>query len=434
MKKELVAAVSQLSAERNLSREVVLAIVESALAAAYKKYAFSNEQDVSVKLNPDTGDMKVYVKKTVVESVNDPQLEISLAEARRVHRGGQVGETVELETVPVDAGRIAVQAVKQIILQRIREAEYQKTYEEFSSREGEIATGVVQFITPSHVYVNLGKVEAILPGSEQLAGEHYRVGQRLKFYLSEIIQGSKGTQIVVSRSHPNLLRRLFELEIPEVHSGVVTVEAVAREAGQRSKVAISTSQEGVEPIGCCLGPRGIRLQNIVKELNNEKIDLILWHTDPKVFISNALSPAQVESIELNEDRKAATVIVPDRQLSLAIGKEGQNARLAAKLTGWRIDIESVSAAEAEKAKMAEVVPEKIEEEIQATEPTPFPAVLGVSSEATKEEQAIRFAEDILPGTQELKAREKEAKSGKGKGKVKGKSRKRRAYIEDEYEE
>lgn len=462
MKRELIAAVNQLSAERNLSKEVVLSIVEAALAAAYKKYAFHNEQDVLVKLDPDSGEVKVYMQKTVVESVNAPQREISLAEARKLRKGVQVGEAVEVGTMPMDAGRIGVYAAKQVILQRLREAEHQKTYEEFSSREGEIATGVVQFIGPSQIYVNLGKVEAILPGGEQIPNERYRVGQRLKLYLLEIIQGSRGTQIVVSRTHPTLLRRLFELEIPEVHNGAVGVEGITREPGQRSKVAVSTSQEGVDPIGCCLGPRGIRLQNIIKELNNEKIDLILWDQHPKVFITNALSPAQVASIELNEREKVATVIVPDRQLSLAIGKEGQNARLAAKLTGWRIDIKSVSAAEAAKAEMAEtiskelvaeeVVKEEIEEEVpvaldelQVSEPLSFPTAAEVSSEATKEERAIRFAEDILPDARKIEALKEETKTGKAKTKTKAKAkaktktkaktkgRVKKTHFEDEYE-
>jgi len=450
MRRELTAAVSQLSAERNLSREVVLSIVEAALASAYKKYAFSEKQEVSVKLDPDTGDVKVYVKKTVVAKVSDPQVEISLNEARKLRSGVQVGETVEIKTTPTYTGRIAVQAVKQNIMQRLREAEHQKTYEEFSSREGEIATGVVQFITAAQVFVNLGRVEAVLPQSEQLPNEHYRVGQRLKLYLLEIVPGAKGTQIVVSRSHPNLLRRLFELEIPEVHNGVVCVEAVAREAGQRSKVAVSTTQEGVEPIGCCLGPRGIRLQNIVNELNGEKIDLIQWHSDPRVFISNALSPAQVVSINLNGIEKVATVTVPDRQLSLAIGKEGQNARLAAKLTWWRIDIKSVSAAEAERAAEAEAVPQEVTEEAKEEELAPVgeeepvlvpSAAAEAPPQTAKKELVIRFAEDILPHLQEVetppkqrgkaKAAKEKAKPVKEKAKV---ARRRPHFEEDEAEE
>jgi len=469
MKRELIAAVNQLSAERNLSRGVVLSIVESALASAYKKYAFHDEQDVVVKLDPDSGEVKIYVQKTIAESVSDPQHEISLAEARKLRKGIQVGEVVEMKSVPMDAGRIAVYAAKQVILQRLREAEHQKTYEEFSNREGEIATGVVQFVSPAQIYVNLGKVEAILPAGEQIPNERCRVGQRLRFYLLEIIQGSRGTQIVVSRTHPNLLRRLFELEIPEVHSGAVRVEAVVREPGRRSKVAISTTQEGIDPIGSCLGARGIRLQNIIKELNNEKIDLISWGADPKEFITNALSPAQVANIELNEEEKVARVVVPDRQLSLAIGKEGQNARLAARLTGWRIDIKSVSAAEAEKAEVMEAIPEELAEEevvkeemkeevpvaadvLEVSEPVSFPAVAEVSSEVTKEELVIRFAEDILPDAAKGEPLKEEAESGKAKAKVKAKAkakvkakakakgkpkakgRARKPRFEDEYEE
>ncbi len=390
--------------------------------------------------------MKVYVKKNVVSKVSDPQVEISLNEARKLRSGVQVGEIVEIKTTPSYTGRIAVQAVKQNIMQRLKEAEHQKTYEEFSSREGEITTGVVQFITATQVYVNLGRVEAVLPQSEQLHNEHYRVGQRLKLYLLEIVPGPKGTQIVVSRSHPNLLRRLFELEIPEVHNGVVGVEAVAREAGQRSKVAVSTPQEGVEPIGCCLGPRGIRLQNIVNELNGEKIDLIQWHSDPRVFIANALSPAQVASIDLNGIGKVATVTVPDRQLSLAIGKEGQNARLAAKLTGWRIDIKSVSAAEAERAAAAEAVPQEVTEEAKEEELAPLgeeePVLVSSAAteappQATRKELVIRFAEDILPHLQEAETPQKQkgkAKAARDKAKpVKGKAKgvKRRPHFEED---
>ena len=349
MKTEFTAAITQLSAERSLSKEIVLAALESALTSAYKREMPIPKQDILVKIDSATGKIKVYIQKVVVESVADPNQEISIDEARNLQDTAQVGDIVEIESAPTNTGRITAQSAKQIILQRLREAEYHTTYGESAGREGELVTGVVQFTEPKQIYIRLNRTEAILPLSEQVQNEHYYKGQRLKFYPLEIVRGVKRPQVIVSRSHPNLLRRLFELEIPEVHSKVVQLKAIAREAGYRTKIAVSTIQEGVDPIGCCLGPRSIRLQSIINELNGEKIDVVQWHSNPEVFISNALSPAQVASIKTDETGKTATVVVPDKQLSLAIGKEGQNARLAARLTGWRIDIKSVSAAEAEKA-------------------------------------------------------------------------------------
>ena len=438
MKTEFAIAISQLSAERHLPKEVVLSVLESALASAYKREAFSPEQDISVKIDSE-GKIKVYVQKVVAESVTNPYKEVSVVEARKLQGSAKIGEVVGIESTPKSAGRIAAQIARQAILQRLREAECHAIYEEFAGREGEVLTGIVQFIEPKQIYVGLGRTEAILPLSEQMPNERYRKGQRLKFYLLEVDRGSKGPQIVVSRSHPGLVRRLFELEVPEVHNGIVELKAVAREAGYRSKVAVSTRQEGVEPVGCCLGPRGIRIQNIVNEMNGEKIDIIQWHADPKVFVSNALNPAQVTGIEIDDEQKVASVVVPDRQLSLAIGKEGQNARLAARLTGWRIDIKSASAAEAEK-----IVPRELEivaeEPVSAETPMPEPvsnieveepteplAVSEIPSEKFKEKSEIRFAEEILPG--------KSKEQDKEKGKVKAKGRKKRAfYLKDEYEE
>ncbi|GAH69185.1 unnamed protein product, partial [marine sediment metagenome] len=255
--------IAQLSAERNLPKEVILAALESALVSAYKKDIFTREQDISAKIDPNTGDIKVYIRKVVVESLIDPHREISLDDARKLRDSIQVGEIVEVESTPRDAGRIAAQTARQVVLQRLREAEHRVIYEQFAGKEGEIVSGTIQFIQPKQIYVTLGKGEAILPFSEQVPNERYHVGQQFKFYLLEISQGVKGLQIIISRSHPNLLRRLFELEIPEIHSGVVELKAIAREAGHRSKVAVSTHQEGIEPVGCCLGPRGVRLQSII---------------------------------------------------------------------------------------------------------------------------------------------------------------------------
>ncbi len=347
MKTEFMAAITQLSSERNLPREVILEAIEAALVSAYKKEVFTGEQEVAVKIDTASGDIHVYLVKTVTAEVADPDKEMTLAEARRVRRDAALGDVIEVESTPQGAGRIAAQVARQVVLQRLREAEHHATFEQFVGKEGEVVTGTVQFAQPNAVFVNIGRREAILPTSEQLPNERYHQGQQLRFYLLQASHEGKGPRVMLSRSHPNLVRRLFEIEIPEVHSGVVEVRAVARDPGLRSKVAVSSRQESVEPVGSCLGPRGIRLQSIITHLNGEKVDVVEWNADPRVFIANALSPAQVAHISLDEPARTAMVVVPDKQLSLAIGRGGQNARLAAKLTGWRIDIKSTSAAEAE---------------------------------------------------------------------------------------
>ena len=453
MKTELKAAITQLSAERNLPKEVVLAALESALASAYKKDVSALEQDVLVKVDPNVGEIDFYVQKVIVESATNPNREISIDEARKLRPTAQVGDVISIECTPRNIGRIAAQAAKQVVLQRLREAEQRIIYEEFTGREGEVVTGAIQFTEPQRIYVRLNRTEAIFPSSERIPGEHYYKGQRLKFYLLKIVPGGKGPQIIVSRSHPNLIRRLFELEIPEVHNGLVELKAIAREAGHRTKVAVATTQENIDPVGCCLGPRGIRLQSILNELHGEKIDVIQWDTDPGIFISNALSPAQVANIKIDEERNAATVVVPDKQLSLAIGKEGQNARLAAKLTGWRIDIKSVSAIEVERAvteepeTAAEAISPEIEimekeppeeelvEEIGVEESVEFPSIPEAPPEKPEEKQ-IRFAEDIL--VRALKAgipdKEKNGVKGKRKGKVIKHKKQDDHFVDDEIEE
>jgi len=451
MKTELRTAITQLSAERNLPKEVVLAALESALASAYKKNISTLEQDVLVKVDPDIGEINFYIQKVVVESVANPNHEISLKEARKLRATAQLGDVINIECTPKNIGRIAVQAAKQVVLQRLREAEHRIVYEEFTDREGKIVTGAIQFLEPKRIYVRLNRIEAILPLSEQVHNEHYYRGQRLKFYILEMFQRDKEPQIIVSRSHPNLIRSLFELEIPEVHNGIVELKAIAREAGHRAKVAVATTQENVDPVGCCLGPRGIRLQSIISELKGEKIDVIQWHADPGVFISNALSPAQVASIKIDAERNTSTVVVPDKQLSLAIGKEGQNARLAAKLTGWRIDIKSVSAIESERVVIqepetaAEVIPPEVtERETPETEPAEeigmeesveFPSIPEAPPEKTEEKQ-IRFAEDILMGVLKAKIPDKtqSGTKGKRKGKVIKYKKQDEHFIDDEIEE
>ena len=379
MKTELKAAITQLSAERNLPKEIVLAALESALASAYKKSMSALDQDVVAKVEPESGEINFYVQKAVVEAVTNPDREISIKEARKKRATSQLGDVINIECTPENIGRIAVQAAKQVVLQRLREAEHRVVYEEFTDREGKVVGGAIQFMEAKRIYVRLNRMEGILPANEQVPNERYYRGQRLKFYLLEMSQRDREPQIIVSRSHPNLIRGLFELEIPEVHSGVVELKALAREAGHRTKVAVATVQENVDPVGSCLGPRGIRLQSIINELHGEKIDVIQWHPDPAVFIANALSPSQVASITIDEETNTATVVVPDKQLSLAIGKEGQNARLAAKLTGWRIDIKSVSAIEAEKT----VAPE------------PEPAAKGASPKTRKGKRpAVESAEEV----------------------------------------
>jgi N utilization substance protein A len=450
MKTELKAAITQLSAERNLPKETVLAALESALASAYKKSMSALEQDIVAKVDPESGEINFYVQKSVVESVANPDREISINEARKIRATAQLSDIMNIECTPENIGRIAVQAAKQVVLQRLREAEHRIVYEEFTDREGKVVSGTIQFMEAKRIFVRLNRMEGMLPANEQVPSEHYYRGQRLKFYLLEMSQRDREPQIIVSRSHPNLIRGLFELEIPEVHNGVVGLKALAREAGHRTKVAVATMQENVDPVGSCLGPRGIRLQSIINELHGEKIDVIQWDPDPAVFIGNALSPAQVASIRIDEETNTATVVVPDKQLSLAIGKEGQNARLAAKLTGWRIDIKSVSAIEAERPVIPE--PEKAAkvtsprtrkgkppeteptEEIETEEPVEIPGIPEAPSEKPEEKQ-IRFAEDILVRSLKAKAPDKvkSETKGKRKGKVLKYKKEDEHFVDDESE-
>ena len=385
MKTEFMAAITQLSSERNLPREVILEAIEAALVSAYKKEVFTGDQEVAVKIDSISGDIHVYLVKAIVEEVASPDTEITLPEARKVRRDVALGDIVEIESTPQGAGRIAAQVARQVVLQRLREAEHHATFEQFVGKEGEVVTGTVQFAQPNAVFVNIGRREAILPLSEQLPNERYHQGQQLRFYLLQASHEGRNPRVMLSRSHPHLVRRLFEIEIPEVHSGIVEVRAVARDPGQRSKVAVSSRQESVDPVGSCLGPRGIRLQSIVNHLNGEKVDVVEWNPDPRVFIANALSPAQVAHISLDESARTAIVVVPDKQLSLAIGRGGQNARLAAKLTGWRIDIKSSSAAEAEMG----ILP--------PLESIPAP-VETVAAEQAQPEPALREQEPSTPTT------------------------------------
>ena len=387
MKSDFLLAITQLSAEKNLPKDVVLTAVEAALVSAYKKDALFANQNISVKINPGTGKVEVWTEKTVVEKVADANIEITLREAKKLKPDIKLGEILMVESTPENAGRIAAQTAKQVILQRLHEAEHSAIFEEFADKEGEVVSGVVQRFEAGQAFIDMGRTEAVLPPAEQVRSERYRVGQRLKVVLLQVAHTSKGPKVIVSRSHPELLRRLFELEVPEVYNGTVEIKSIAREAGFRSKIAVSAKQEGLDPVGCCVGLRGIRIQNIVSELNGEKIDVVMWNADPAAFIASALSPAHIVGVQLNKADQVATVIVPDKQLSLAIGKEGQNARLAAKLTGWRIDIKSSSTAELEKPK--EIKPA---EEIKAEEEVAEP----VKEEAAAAEAVTAPVEAKLP--------------------------------------
>ena len=344
MKSDFLIALTQLAAERHLPREQVLQAIEVALASAFKKDNPASGQNISVKLNPNTGEVRVYALKTVVESVEDPDREISVADAQEIKQGADLGDEVAAdEALPHNASRIAAQTAKQVVLQRLREAERELLYQEFLQHEGDIVSGVIEQSEPGRsIALDLGRAQAILPYEEQVPTERYRKGQRAKVYVLSVRNTAKGPEILVSRSHKDMLRRLFEIEVPEVYNGVVEIKAIAREAGYRSKVAVSATQQGIDPVGSCIGVRGNRIQSIVNELQGEKIDIVSWNQDPKVFIAKALSPSEVIEVELSPGDATAMVVVPDRQLSLAIGKEGQNTRLAARLTGWRLDIKGMT--------------------------------------------------------------------------------------------
>ncbi len=344
MNTEFIEALEELEREKGIAIEILLDALEAALISAYKRN-FGSLQNVRVSIDRSTGEIKVYARKTVTESVEDDRSEVSLEAARDKDLRYELGDILEVEVTPRDFGRIAAQTAKQVVVQRIREAERGIIYEEFSNREGDIVTGIVQRQDQKNIYIDLGKTEAILGPTEQIPGEEYKHGDRLKTYIVEVKKTTKGPQILVSRTHPGLLKRLFELEVPEIHDGIVELKSVAREAGARSKIAVYSRDENVDPVGACVGPKGMRVQTIVHELKGEKIDIVKWHQESAKFVANALSPAKVVDVAIFEDQKIARVTVPDYQLSLAIGKEGQNARLSAKLTGWKIDIKSETQAE-----------------------------------------------------------------------------------------
>ncbi|SES68455.1 NusA antitermination factor [Natronincola peptidivorans] len=343
MNVEFIDALEQIQKDKGVSKDILIDAIEAALISSYKRN-FGSAQNVKIEINRETGEVHVYSQKRVVEQVEDELLEISLEEAKEISRNYEIDDVIEREVTPRNFGRIAAQTAKQVVVQRIREAERGVVYEEFINRESDIITGTVARLAKGIVHINLGKTEAILGPTEQMPNEQYNHGDRIKSYIVEVKKTTKGPQVLVSRTHPGLIKRLFELEVPEIHDGVVEIKSISREAGSRTKIAVESKDLNVDAVGACVGPKGTRVQAIVDELKGEKIDIIKYSEDPSAYIASSLSPAKVVSTEVNNDNKTAKVIVPDYQLSLAIGKEGQNARLAAKLTGWKIDIKSESQA------------------------------------------------------------------------------------------
>ena len=339
MSSDLLDALTALEEQKGISRDVLIEAIEAALVTAYKRN-FNQAQNVRVDLNLATGSMIVYSRKDVVEEVEDDRLQISLHDALLINPNYELGDVIEQEVTPRNFGRIAAQTAKQVVTQRVREAERGLIYEEYVDREDDIVTGTIERQDARNIYVSIGKVDAALPVNEQIQGEEYKPQAKIRVYITKVERTTRGPQVIVSRTHPGLLRRLFELEVPEIFDGTVEIKSIAREAGDRSKISVYAHNPEVDAVGACVGAKGARVQTIVNELNGEKIDIVEWSEDPVRFVANALSPSKVLDVQVNEEEKSTTVVVPDYQLSLAIGKRGQNARLAAKLTGWKIDIKS----------------------------------------------------------------------------------------------
>ena len=395
MSVEFMRAIDDLVKEKGISREVLIDAIESALVSAYKKN-YGTSQNVRVTIDRETGDVDVLMRRDVVEEVEDEFTEISLEDALEIDPRYQVGDVVEYQVTPRDFGRIAAQTAKQVVVQRIREAERGMIFDNYISRQGELITGVVQRISNETLFVDMGNTEGILVASERTPGERYKVNDRIKAYIVDVRKSTKGPQIFLSRTHPGFVEKLFELEVPEIEDGTVEIKSIAREAGSRTKIAVYANDENVDPVGACVGTGGMRVKNIVDELFGEKIDITTWDDDPEVLISNVLSPAKVEKVMIEDEEKTATVVVPDYQLSLAIGKEGQNVRLAARLCGWKIDIKSHTQYE----NMAH-------EEIDNEEPVDtaddaagydIPEITEIPeiAEATEDETAVTEADETAP--------------------------------------
>lgn len=338
--KELILALDELEKEKGIDKAYLLESIETALVTAYKRN-FDSLENVKVVMDKQTGATHVYSIKEVMKKAKDEALEISLEDAKKIKKDAKEGETVEVEIVPKDFGRIAAQTAKQVIIQKLREAERNIVFDEFNNRKGEIVSGIIQKADHNIVVMDLGKLEGVMPLKEQIPTERYQVNQKIKGYVLDVERGAKGApQVIVSRSHPDFVRKLLEFEIPEIYEGVIEIKSVSRDPGYRSKVAVYSPDPNIDPVGSCVGQKGVRIQNVINELNGEKIDVIEWNEDPSIYISSALLPAKILAVDIHEDEKFAQVIVPDDQLSLAIGKSGQNARLAARLTNWKIDIKS----------------------------------------------------------------------------------------------
>lgn len=367
MNSNLLEAVKVLVKAKKVDENIIFDALEMVLLTAYKKESGSNAK-TSISLDRTTGDYFIYAEKNVVEKV-DPESEnaineISVKEAKKINKEYEVGDMLRIEVTPKDFGRVAAQAAKQVLIQKLREAERGSIYDEFSGREGDIITGTVKWSESRTVFVDLGRVEGILPFSEQIEGETFQPNDKIKCYVQEVRKTTKGPEIILSRTHPGLLKRLFEMAVPEIYSGTIEIKSVVREAGSRSKISVCAMDPNIDAVGACVGPKGQRVQNIVNELHDEKIDIVRWDEDPAIYIANALSPAKVVSVSVWDEEKSSYVIVPDYQLSLAIGKAGQNARLAAKLTNWKIDIKSESQAAEEGFGDDEEVEDDILEDIE----------------------------------------------------------------------
>lgn len=367
MNEEFVGALKELVKEKGICEDLLFTTIQDAMVAAYKKNyanANTNAQNVKVNIDRETGEIHVYAQKTVVDEVYDNITEISIEEAKEISPKSEVDDIISIEVTPKNFGRVAAQLAKQVVTQRIKEAERSIIYDEYKEKEFDIITGTILRKDKGIVFVNLGKLEGIIGPNEQIPNEEYKFNEKLKLYIVEVKNGSKGPQIHVSRTHPGLVKRLFELEVPEIFEGVVEIKSISREAGSRSKIAVHSNDEEVDPMGACVGPKGIRVQSIVNELKNEKIDIIKWSKNPEEFIANSLSPAKVLSVDVDEETKSAKVVVEDNQLSLAIGKEGQNVRLAAKLTNWKIDIKSKSQKEAQDEEERRILNTEVEIETE----------------------------------------------------------------------
>ena len=396
MRDDLLGIIDQISRQRDLPREVLIEAIENALLLAARK-RYGSHRQVSVNIDRDTGEIKVIAPKKVVDIMTDFSAQIPLEEAQTIDPDAKIGDTIDVEAMPRDFGRIAAQTAKQVVAQKIREAERENIFEEYRDREGEIISGIVQRHEYNDVIVDIDRTEGLLPYREQIKGEEYRRGDRIRALIIEVRSDSRGSQIILSRTHPDLLRRLFELEVPEIYDGLVEIKAAAREPGDRSKIAVTTGVPNLDAVGTCVGMRGSRVQMVVHELGGERIDILPWNQEPVTFIASALSPAKIVRVNVDEDNKSATVIVPDDQLSLAIGRRGQNVRLAAKLTGWNIDIKSQSEA-------GTAAKESIIKSIFKS--TPLTEMKGVGAKTAEklEEGGFSSVEDVYNSSVELLAK------------------------------